>query len=261
MTTLWKNVDLNNIVYTETQLKNAKSTVKPRFIKMTWKDGGAVALQLPVTRAPFGISCFNDDSSGVPKYSIALSLDPSYPGITEFTELLKSIDTLNATESEKNSVKWLKENMTKEQIVSGRMYKSIIRPDLKGENPPQLRLKLPVYDGKPGFHVESKNAEETISLMNEEGEFDISWAQPGMDVLVIAECEGLWIIGSDKIYCTWKVAKMRVMRKSNTLSRYQFIEEETDRENTRGGEEEEEEEIADSLDQVDLSEAYMGESE
>lgn len=254
MAILWRNFDINDLAYKEAKLK-IEGNAKPRFIKITRKNGSPLAIQLPKARSPFGPSRYEETD----KYSVNLSLDPADPNMEQLTNILKQLDARNLHEAELHSAEWLNEEMSKDRIESGRMYKSYIRPDKKGKNPPSFKLKLPFFNEKPSFTVEPKNSSTPIDLMTEDNEFDMSWGGRGMEVISIIEVEGLWIIGSDKIYPTCKVARMKIISNSNRLTNYQFNLD--GEEGVNEADNKCEPSINEGMEQIDLSETYTGESD
>ena len=44
-----------------------------------------------------------------------------------------------------------------------------------------------------------------------------------MEIKVIAECEGLWVINKN-IYCTWKAVQIQIIDKGADIRNFAFIE-------------------------------------
>lgn len=100
-------------------------------------------LQLPIARAPFGLSAFEDKKTGNVSYTVPLSLDD--PALQE---TLKNIDDKVLKYVVDNSEVLLGKKMSMEVVTE--LYTPLVRPS-KGEYAPQLKLK--VLSGRNGDFV------------------------------------------------------------------------------------------------------------
>lgn len=198
--------DANNITYSKVQKRDSGA----RNVKMSYNDS-KIMIQLDNVKVPFGISCYDKDSSKL-KYSLELSLGGN-ENMENFKNTLDEIDQANIDQCVLNSEEWWKTKMKKDGVKDF-VYNSLIKKDSKGLNPPRFKVKLPFYDGRPLFKVFNKDKKEVnIYSKNEETgemEFDKSWATNGMEIKVLLECEGLWVMDK-KLFCTWKVVQLRVL--------------------------------------------------
>jgi len=194
---------------------------KGKMVKMTVDGGGLICLQLPISKVPFGLSTYEDEKSGIKKYSLEVSLGGS-PELEAFHDLLADIDELNVDKIVSNAEAWIGEKKTK-AVVEGALYGSLMKPDKKGESPSRFKMKLPVWEGKPMFTVYGNDKQQikTYDLVDGVPVLNWDWAQNGMEAKVIVECEGLWVVNKN-IYCTWRAVSIKVTKKSNRITEYSF---------------------------------------
>ena len=190
-------------------------------------NGSMVRLQIPNTRVPFGLSTYENEKDGSKKYSIELTLGGSSKMDT-FREKLEDLDSQNIDTIVKNGKAWLGEDKTR-AVVEGALYGSLIKPDKKGESPPRFKIKLPIWEGKPMFNVYDvdHNVVKTYDMVDGEPVLNWDWAQNGMEIRTIAECEGLWVVNKN-VYCTWRAVQIHVTKKSNRLTEFAFQDEDED---------------------------------
>lgn len=219
-------LDVSSIQYGELK-KRGTNAKAPKGIDMTI-NGKPIVIQIPNARVPFGLNVFEDDKTGDKKYSLEISLGGS-DAIEEFKEVLEELDDLNVNTIAENSKEWTGNKMKADTIKEAGNYGSLIRLDKKGENPPRFKAKLPVYNGKGSFVVFNKGNHTPLDIvkMSDDGSYatDWSWANNGMEVTLIVQCEGLWIINKN-IYCTWKILQIKINKKSNKLVEYSFADSE-----------------------------------
>ena len=69
----------------------------------------------------------------------------------------------------------------------------------RGESPDRFKFKLPMWEGKPLFKVEDNegNPITICDTVNGETVMNWDWAQSGMEITAIVECEGLWIVNKN----------------------------------------------------------------
>lgn len=215
------DLEVSNVVHDKIKPKG-----KGKFVKMNYKNG-MIRIQIPNARVPFGLSIYENENDKSKKYSLEISLGGD-DKLDAFREQLEEIDQLNINTIVENSKAWLGENKAK-PVVEGAIYSSLIKPDKKGESPSRFKLKLPVWDGKPMFSVYEKGERTPMQLVAPDADgnpvINWDWAQNGMEVTIIAECEGLWVV-SKNVYCTWRVASVKINKKSNRVTDYAFMDEE-----------------------------------
>ncbi len=221
-----QNIDISKVSHDK--LKKRDSGAKSVRIMY---DNNVFRVQIDRARIPFGVSVYpnpKESTSTEPKkYSLEVSLGGS-DSLNYFHQMLEEIDDMNVKYCATNSKAWWGKAMSAEVMKEAENYKSHLKPDTKGENPSRLKLKLPFYDNRPLFKVFNMDKKEiNIATKNAEGGWDVDWgwARNGMEVKVIAECEGLWVINKN-IYCTWKAVQIQVMDKGSDIRNFAFIDDE-----------------------------------
>lgn len=164
-------------------------------------------MQTPEMVAPFGLSKWNNEGTGVDKYSLDLSFKDkaSRPVLSKFFDGLKDMDTKLVADGFANCQTWLKKPFKSLDVVEA-LYTPIIKhaKDKSGEvtdkYPPTFKMTIPfngtnftcdVYDA-------DRNAVDLLSLETK-----------GAKVSAIVQCVGIWVAGT-KFGCSWKVLQMKV---------------------------------------------------
>jgi hypothetical protein len=214
------NLEVSKIAHGKIQPKG-----KGKMVKMAY-DNSQIRLQLPNARVPFGLSVYENDSDGTKKYSLEISVGGTEK-LENFREQLEQFDDLNVNTIVKNSKAWLGETKSATIVREAPLYGSLLKPDKKGESPPRFKFKLPVWEGKPMFTVydSDKQPVKTFDMVDGEPVINWDWAQNGMEITAIVECEGLWVVGKN-VYCTWRAVQLKVTKKSSRITDYAFMDDE-----------------------------------
>ena len=137
-----------------------KNKMGGKAVYLNGQGGQKMLVQLPVSRAPFGLSAFEDKKTGNVSYSVPLSLDD--PALQN---VLKAIDDKVMKYVVDNSEALLGKKMSME--VVSELYTPLVRPS-KGEYAPQIKLK--VLAGRNGEfvpkaydHLRNRVALDTLS--------------------------------------------------------------------------------------------------
>jgi hypothetical protein len=215
-----QNLNVSGVIHDKIKVTNGGA--KKVLMKA---NGGQIVMQLPRARVPFGLSCFeNEKDASIKKYSLEVSLGGT-PQLEKFREVLEELDEYNVKTIAENSVPWLKESKSA-LVIKEALYGSLIRPDKKGESPPRFKFKLPMWEGKPMFKVVDKdnNPVKLYEVVDGTPVVNWDWAQNGMEITAIVECEGLWVVNKN-VYCTWRAAKIKV-NKTSGRNDFDFMDEE-----------------------------------
>lgn len=215
-----QNLDVNGVIHDKIKVTNGGA--KKVLMKA---NGGQIVMQLPRARVPFGLSCFeNEKDASIKKYSLEVSLGGT-PQLEKFLEVLEELDDYNVKTIAENSVSWFKESKSA-LVIKEALYGSLIRPDKKGESPPRFKFKLPMWEGKPMFKVVDKDNKpvKLYEMVDGSPVVNWDWAQNGMEITAIVECEGLWVVNKN-VYCTWRAAKIKV-NKTSSRNDFDFMDEE-----------------------------------
>jgi hypothetical protein len=138
------------------------------------------------------------------------------------TTAISQLDTLNLRHCVDMSREWWGKSMSHEVMSQSEKYKSQLKPDPK-RGVPRLRVKLPVYENRAGFTVFCPNRQIVDPEMTKQW----GWAHPGMEIRIIAECEGLWVVNTN-VYCTWKAVQIMVLSTPMSFNQYAFLDYEED---------------------------------
>lgn len=155
--------------------KNAKNG---KMIYLNVAGGGKVFFELPVLRAPFGLSSFTDQKSGNISYSLDVSLEDQ-DTITK----IRDIESLVLEHVVKNSEELLGRSYS-EDVIKQALFKSCIRESKDGKYAPTLKLKVMHNDG-----VFSVKAYDTSKRPT-----DLDVLQKGQRVKTIVDFNQVWII-------------------------------------------------------------------
>jgi hypothetical protein len=242
---LINEIDLSKLTFD----KKKPTKIGPENCKALY-EGKEFNVQLPRTKAPFGISNSNDwkrkqgqKVEGDDKFSLEISLDQNDKKVKEFTDFCLRLNEHIMKYCADNSREIYGEIFTIDEIRKNKKYKSVIREKFDKvdktkkitDYADRFKIKLPIFIDKETqkktaqfkvlkeVTVDSKKCWEPVSLETEEG-FNWEWASKNMEVIPIIQCEGLWIINS-VVFCAWRVVMLRVCKGSgNNISEDSFRE-------------------------------------
>jgi len=149
-------------------------------------DGKRFYLQLPELRAPFGLSKFEDESSGNVSYSVDLSLDGyDEEGPTKsLYDLMSAIDDKILDHVQANSKDLLGKEYNKDVLEA--LYKPIIRKSEKSEYAPTMKLKVGYMNGE--FIPEA--------YTNDRAKTELTNIEKGTRCKTLVEFAMIWFIGN-----------------------------------------------------------------
>jgi len=130
-----------DILFSRVQ-KNAKGS---KVVYVNTSKGEKVRLQTPVMPAPFGVSKFDDASTGNSSYSLDLSFRDmdTDPKINAFLDTCRAFDEHVLDVGVRESREWLGKEMSKEIVQE--FYRSIVRDPSNDKYKPTIRLKISPY--------------------------------------------------------------------------------------------------------------------
>ena len=163
----------NNLKFSELR-RNAKGG------KMVYITSGnsKTFFELPVLRAPFGLSSFTDQKSGNVSYSLDVSLDD-----TAIVNKIREIEDYVVDYVSKNSEELLGKSYSV-AVIKDALFKSCIRESKDGKYAPTLKLKVMHNDGV--FSVSAYNASKKAVSMDS--------LKKGQRVKTIVDLNQIWII-------------------------------------------------------------------
>jgi hypothetical protein len=225
--TLPKHFEVNDVSFDDVK----KNTMGGKVVYLKYKGQSKIVIQTPKLSAPFGISTFTDDNTGVTKHS----LDVSFKGVDDdakiklFNDKLHAMDTHFINEGVKNSKEWFGKAM-KYDVVEA-LYRPIVKQSKDPEKyAPTMKFKIPSKDDR--LIVEAFD--------DARNSFDLANFAPGSKVQAIIECSSIWFVNK-QFGITWKLLQVKVS-KPEKLAGFSFVHDEDD--------DEEEEDDATEVEQV-----------
>lgn len=166
--------DANTITFSGLR-KNAKGG---KMVYVNVAGAGKVFFELPVLRAPFGLSSYTDQKSGSVSYSLDVSLEDQ-----DTVAKIRDIENLVLEHVVKNSEELLGRSYSIE-VIKQALFKSCIRESKDGKYAPTLKLKVLHNDGV--FSVKAYDSSKKPT--------DIDVLQKGQRVKTIVDFNQVWII-------------------------------------------------------------------
>lgn len=155
--------------------KNAKGG---KMIYLNTGGGSKVYFELPVLRAPFGLSSFTDQKSGAVSYSLDVSLDDA-----NTIAKIRDIEDAVLNHVVNNSEELLGKTYTVD-VIKQALFKSCIRESKDGKYAPTLKLKVMHNDGV--FSVDAYDSTKKPTILDT--------LQKGQRVKTIIDFNQIWII-------------------------------------------------------------------
>jgi len=207
------------------------------------KKNGALILQTPKMRIPFGADINESDSGGLTRYSVNASMameDSENSSLATFSSLIRDLDSHTKQYSTEQSEYWFGKKQKPEVLEE--FYKSAEKKSKNDKYPATLKLKLPVKSVGdkvvPQFDIYSEN-KEIVNILDDSG-INLSCLEKGSEIVAIIQCTGVWFVGKTQYGLGWKVVQLKVYRNQKLVG-YSIVDE--DPEEEEEVEEEEEEEV------------------
>lgn len=166
--------DANTLTFSGLR-KNAKGG---KMLYVNAPGGSKMFFELPVLRAPFGLSSYTDQASGNVSYSLDVSLEDQ-----ETVSKIRTIESLILDHVCKNSEELLGRKYS-EDVIKQALFKSCIRESKDGKYAPTLKLKVLHRDGV--FSVKAYDYSKNPT--------DLEVLQKGQRVKTIIDFNQVWII-------------------------------------------------------------------
>ena len=155
--------------------KNAKGG---KMVYVNVAGSNKTFFEMPVLRAPFGLSSYTDQKSGSVSYSLDVSLDDN-----DVVQKIRDIETHVLNHVVRNSEELLGRSYT-EEVIKQALFKSCIRESKDGKYAPTLKLKVMHNDGV--FSVSAYDAVRNV--------VNLDVLQKGQRVKTIIDFNQIWII-------------------------------------------------------------------
>ena len=190
-------------------------------------NGGPLMLQTPDMTAPFGVSVWNNERTGLPeKYNIDVSFQgrDSRESVQRFYDAIHAMDEKLVTDAMENSMAWFKKRFPSRAVVEA-LFTPMIKHakdretgEVTDKYPPTFKMTLPFRDGAfqvDGVYDDRRRDLDLMEVINREGR------GKGSRVRAIIQCSGIWVAGG-KFGCTWKV-KQLIMVPPAMLKPFAFL--------------------------------------
>lgn len=173
-------------------------------------NGGKLTLQSALNmRVPFGLSVFEPEGGGAPKYSINLAFDDMHtnPEVKAFHDAVAAIDEFVLEQALENSEAWFGKKKGREALEDN--YSATIKyskKDTERKYAPTMKINL---------RTQAKDGKFEVKLFNVKGEPypDMPLADIlGRNARVTAaiDCTDIWIGGNGKFNVRWNVTQLVV---------------------------------------------------
>jgi hypothetical protein len=217
-----KDINIADITYSEQ--RSFGEHAKMAYVNY---KGKPIVLQTPVMTTPFGLSKFDDNSSGRSKYSVDMSFRGKEENakINELYQFLNLLDDKLVSDASQRGQEWFKKKNRSKELCK-ELFASSVKPAMeKGELTDKyastFKAKVPFYDEKfvmPVFDMVSKEIIDSSSLP------DV--LTKGSSVQGLVKLNGIWFAGG-KFGVSWEVKQIKV-KQMNTLSNYAFADDSDD---------------------------------
>ena len=204
-----------------------------KVVYIKYENQKKITLQTPNVAAPFGLSTYTDEKTGITKYSIDMSFkgSDSDSKIKLFQEKMEMFDEMIIAQAEKNSKEWFGKKMSKEVVEA--LYRPIIK---LAKDPtkyaPTMKLKI-TNSTNGNMNVEAYDTKREKINMKE--------LIPGSRIRGILECTSIWFVNK-QFGVSWRLVQVEV-HKPDKVSGFSFMEESDD--------EDEYEEVTDDEEETD----------
>lgn len=181
-----------------------KTSKGGKIVYLSFENNDRIKVQTPVMSAPFGVSSFDDSSSGMQSHS----LDASFKGhdsdqrIGTFLSKCRALDDTVLETAIKKSREWFSKAMGKE-LVEEFMRKQV-RDPADSKYAPTTRFKI-----TPGtaFFDENQN------------EVDMTYITKGTTFRAIVALSSVWFVNK-QFGTTWRLEQLGVVSRPDRLTGY-----------------------------------------
>lgn len=192
----------------------AKTSKGGKIVYISLAGDARVKVQTPILSAPFGISTFDEASTGTQSFS----LDASFRGyendtkIKGFMDKCRQIDSVLLDVASERSKEWFGGKAMSADVVRELMRKQVRDANDPTKYAPTMRLKiLPATE----FYDTDQEA------------VDMSYITKGTTFKAIIELSAVWFINR-QFGCTWRIAQMQILSRPDKLTGFAFQAEDGD---------------------------------
>lgn len=173
------------------------------------KNKGKVRLQTPTMRAPFGLSRFDDQTTGNASFSLDISFNgrDQNPKLDKFLQTCKDLDQYMLEMAHARSQEWFGKDMS--MNILREFYRPIVREPSNPKYEPTIRLKMTPYSE---IYDENKTRVEQDTLVK------------GCTLKAIVE-PSFWLVNKS-FGISLRVVQLAVVSRPSGISGFAFAEEE-----------------------------------
>ena len=190
-----------------------------KVVYLKYNDNKKITMQTPLVAAPFGLSTYTDDNTGVTKYSIDMSFKGSDadPKIKMFQQKMEDMDNFVLQLAEKNSKEWLGKKMSKEVVEA--LYRPVVKLAKDPEKyAPTMKMKI-TNSTNGDMNVEAYNTKrERVDLKQE--------LTQGSRIRCLMEASSIWFVNK-QFGVSWRLVQVEV-HKPDKISGFSFMEDSDD---------------------------------
>jgi len=186
----------------------AKTSKGGKIVYLSFAGDARVKVQTPILSAPFGISTFDEASTGAQSFS----LDASFRGyetdakIKGFMDKCRQLDEVLLTTASERSKEWFGGKAMSADVVRELMRKQVRDATDPTKYAPTMRMKI-----LPTTEFYDADAEAT----------DMSYITKGTTFKAIIELSAVWYINR-QFGCTWRIAQMQILSRPDKLTGFAF---------------------------------------
>ena len=227
-----KTLDLSEITFEAVK----KTQMGGNIVYFKYEGNPRLVMQTPVLNAPFGLSTYTDDKTGITKYSLDISfrgMDED-PKVQQFFEKMQALDAHTMDTAVANSKDWFGKKQSKEVVEN--FYRPLVKPS-KDPSKYAPTMKFKIMTKRDGtIDVDTFDAHRNkVNLQ------DV--LAPGVKLQAIIEAGSVWFVNKTMFGISWKLVQVKVLP-SDKIAGFSFQEESDNEEEDEGEAEEEYEEEA-----------------
>lgn len=197
----------------------AKTNRGSKIVYVNFDNGQRVRLQTPIMSAPFGVSSYDEPSTGNTSYSLDGSFrgHESNPPLQAFLTKCRELDETLASEAAKHSKEWFGKTISLDAVRE--LTRKLVKDPADPKYAPTIRLKIPTdAQGRP-----------TCEVYDEKGNLvDLNYIVKGSTFRAIVEASSVWFVAK-QIGITLRVVQIGVMSRpsgadSQKVSGFSFVD-------------------------------------
>jgi hypothetical protein len=170
-----------------------------------------IVLQTPVLSLPFGITPYQDASTGSIQ---SWSMDVSFRNNPEFLELMHGVDEALVAVATNRSQEWFQKQLTPEVVAE--FTRKLVKEPNNPQYAPTMRIKIPCVNGQEQAKFYDENREVV----------PLEYVTKGCSVKVIMELSPVWFLNRT-VGISWKALQVAVVGKPKSIGDYAFVDDET----------------------------------